>query len=940
MKLLTRILASSLVALAAAPALVAQEIQPVWVQHLNGLVNVAPENKIPILVKAGGSGDDTYGFDGTDVIDSYVNLLKYDDNRYLLGIRENGINEQDPTLSQAQKDLAAAYPDRSIIWIDAATGKPMGLALKTEIVPVPLAAQPTVYAWWKYGITDGPHGEKVIYTGFRYKILRYAPTGTVQDPAWPNGRPTWSATPTEAWVEPVPGEPSGDESSGGDGSASWRWKAFRVTGHGPTTQLWVGGGTWRASMQPQQFVTDDSGLTFRPIARMDDRDSGGDKGTYSLGGQPSSIVSSLQDPARPGLQVSYQGHFPGTGWEGRPNRYTKNPNGDGTPPRQGGTGRPDFFDRDEAAGGSLPAFVWEAAGKDGLPLNHAVDGVAYYDGNWVMTLDAKDGLDYVVSYAIPSWNQQFGTVGSPNAIFKPGWIGIHTLDGQIASGNSAVQLPFYETDEPIVDPAGNGGTGHDYAYEGDITVYPISGAAANSGRSLVLWAGGSYGFGVFEIENVAPAITSNPVSLTVEENRPASLVAVVTGSPNKYQWAKDGVDLTPTNTYKATLFEGVNKSTLTILSAQLADSGSYVLKVTNPLGSVQTTPVTLTVQSDTIAPTIAGVTAGKSPSVSYLTVVFSEPVTPETAGVAGNYRLNSGATVTSATVTSPTTVSLNTSALTSGNAYTLTVSGVRDASAAGNLIAANSTAAFTLPGLTQGFLLWEMYQGADGSGIDGVIYDDLLNDGSYPDLASRRVPITAFTTAPSLDNVAERFGARVSGWLTPTETADYRFFIASDDGSALYLSPNDNPAGAALIATEPNCCSGFLEPTDAEGNVNPETSEPVRLVAGTSYFIYAIYKEGGGGDNLRVAWRKEGDTTPAASLTPIPGSFFKSYVAQAAEFGDVTLANGQVTISWTGSGTLQESTDLRTWTPVAGSPTSPYSTSVSGADMKFYRLAQ
>jgi hypothetical protein len=38
----------------------------------------------------------------------------------------------------------------------------MGLALKTEINPVPLAAQAAVYAWWRWGITDGHHGEKVI----------------------------------------------------------------------------------------------------------------------------------------------------------------------------------------------------------------------------------------------------------------------------------------------------------------------------------------------------------------------------------------------------------------------------------------------------------------------------------------------------------------------------------------------------------------------------------------------------------------------------------------------------------------------------------------------------------------------------------------------------------------------------------------------------------
>ena len=694
-------------------------------------------------------------------------------------------------------------------------------------------------------------------------------------------------------------------------------------------------------MQPQQFVTDDGGMTLQPNARMDDRDDGGEKGSYSLGGQPSSIVSSIQDPTRAGLQVSYEGHYPGTGWEGRPNRYTKNPEGDGTAPREGGTGRPDFFERDEAAGGSLPAFSWEAAGKDGIPIDHKVDGVAYYDGNWVMTLDSKDGLDYIVTYAVPSWNQQFGSVGDPNAIFKPGWIGIHTLNGRIASGNSSVKLPVYETDEPIVDPNGNGGTGHDYGYDGDINVYPAPDAAANSGKSLVLWAGGIYGFGVFEADNVAPAIVTNPTSLTVDENRPVSIVADISGSPNAYQWAKDGGDLSPTNeAYKVTLFEGAQKATLTINSAQVSDSGSYVLKVTNPLGNLQTTPVNLTVQADTEPPAIASVSGGKSPSVSYVTVVFSEPVTADTAGNAGNYHLDKGATVTAAVIASPDSVSLATSDLTSGTTYTLTVSGVKDVSNAGNTIAANSTATFTVPGLTAGFVLWEMYQGLDGTGIAGTAVDDLLGDGSYPDLPARRELLTSFTTSPGLDNVADTFGARMSAWITPAESGAYRFFIRSDDNSSLYLSTSADPNNADVIAQEPVCCNAFLEPTNDAGDVNPQTSEPVNLTAGTSYYIAALYKEGGGGDFCSVAWRKEGDATPAANLSPIPGSFLMSYAAQRLEFGPVTLTAGQVTISWTGSGTLQESIDLKTWTNVPSAPGSPYSASVSAAAVKFYRLTQ
>ena len=92
-----------------------------------------------------------------------------------------------------------------------------------------------------------------------------------------------------------------------------------------------------------------------------------------------------------------------------------------------------------------------------------------------------------------------------------------------------------------------------------------------------------------------------------------------------------------------------------------------------------------------------------------------------------------------------------------------------------------------------------------------------------------------------------------------------------------------------------------------------------------------------------MAWRKEGDTTPAASLTPIPGSFLSSYriiPAEAPKFNAPTLSGGQVTITWTGSGKLQQAADLTGWTDVAGNPASPYTVPVASAPVMFYRLVQ
>ncbi len=919
--------------------MVAQEVTPVWLQHVNGVVNILPENKLPILAKAGGTGDNTYGFSGKDVIDSYAGFMKYDDSLYLLGIRENGINEDDPSLTQEQKDKAAKYPDRSLIWIDAATGKPLGLALKTEVLPVPLATQAATHAWWKWGITDGPHGERVIYTGYKYKILRYAAAGLVDDANFPNKRATWSTTPTEAWVEPVEGEPNptivpGEQGtepgeSNGDGSASWRWKAFRVTGFGPTLRIVAGGGTWRSSMQPQEFVSDNGGLTLRPIARVDERNNGGAKGSYALGGQPSSVRYDVNDSTAAGSGWVIETHYPGSGWEARPNRYIKNPSE--TLPDGSANEFTNRFRQVDAATGALPAFRWEAAGKDGIPLKHAVDGVEYYDGNWVLTSDTKEGRDYIVTYAIPSWNQQFGSVGAAGAVFKPAWIGVHTLDGMIASGASAYKVPVYETDEPIVDPNGNGGTGHDYGYDGDVYIYPDTTAAATSGKAIVLWAGGSYGFGVFKVENTAAQIVTAPVPTEALENTKVSLTAVVTGSPNKYQWYKDGTALNPTNqAFAANLFEGANKAILTLLDAKAADSGNYQLKVTNPLGNVETTPVKLTIVSDTTPPTVASAVSQTTPSSHLLQVTFSERVDTNTAVEATRYTIN-GLAVQAVLAADETTVSVKTAVPTPGQEYTLTVTGVKDL--AGNATTSSTKAVFKAGTLTAGYVLWEFFPGTPGTAVA-----DAYNDSNFPDHATRSTLVTSFTTSPTLDNYAENFAGRMSGWLTPTEGGQYRFFIKSDDASELFLSTDDTLANAVSIATETGCCQPFQDPT-----VEPaptQTSAPISLVAGKKYLLYAIYKEGGGGDNCSVAWRKEGDATPAANLQPIPGSLlssFRSAPAEAGTFQTTTLSAGQVNITWTGAGVLQESSDLKTWTDVSGNPASPYKvTPEVGA--RFYRL--
>src|SRR6185312_10207936 len=124
-------------------------------------------------------------------------------------------------------------------------------------------------------------------------------------------------------------------------------------------------------------------------------------------------------------------------------------------------------------------------------------------------------------------------------------------------------------------------------------------------------------------------------------------------------------------------------------------------------------------------------------------------------------------------------------------------------------------------------------------------------------------PITGGDLAgnPGFGSLGNNYGSHAYGWLTPKESGNYTFFIRSDDASQLFLSTDSDPANGTEIAYENGCCNGFLEQKE-DGSVT-QTSQPVALVANTPYYIEALQKEGGGGDFVEVAWRKEGDTNAA-----------------------------------------------------------------------------
>ncbi|HUS09554.1 MAG TPA: Ig-like domain-containing protein, partial [Pyrinomonadaceae bacterium] len=391
---------------------------------------------------------------------------------------------------------------------------------------------------------------------------------------------------------------------------------------------------------------------------------------------------------------------------------------------------------------------------------------------------------------------------------------------------------------------------------------PTAGQFAFSGRT-----GGSletHWIDDLSITTVAPitgaaTITTQPADTSAPERGNVTFSVVPNGAPPiSFQWSTNGVAV-----------QDATGSTLT-LSGLTMDLNNLKVKVnvSNAEGAIDSREATLTVTPDTLKPTI--VKAQASETFTDVTVLFSEDVDPVSAALKDNYTI-AGLTVNSATIVGPRVVKLTTTTQTQGTAYNVVVNNVKDTAATPNTIAANSSAAFTSFAYQTGGLRMDIFTDITGSTVPDLQNAQKFIDNA-PDLTYY---VRQFSSRPVFGGgVLENYGGRLSGWIVPLETAEYNFFIRSDDLSQLYLSPDEDPAKKALIAEVTACCGAFHEPN--VDNPPPDTSAPVLLQKGVRYYIEAIWKEGGGGDYADVAWRKVGDTFAAQALPFIQGNVLET----------------------------------------------------------------
>lgn len=113
-------------------------------------------------------------------------------------------------------------------------------------------------------------------------------------------------------------------------------------------------------------------------------------------------------------------------------------------------------------------------------------------------------------------------------------------------------------------------------------------------------------------------------------------------------------------------------------------------------------------------------------------------------------------------------------------------------------------------------------------------------------------------------NTGDNFSRRLTGLVTAPATGSYTFWIASDDGSKLFISTDATAANKVQRAH----VSGWTGYQNWMSNPSQQ-SAPLNLVAGQSYYVEVQHQEAGGDDHVSVAWEGPGFSRTEV-LAPMP----------------------------------------------------------------------
>ena len=385
---------------------------------------------------------------------------------------------------------------------------------------------------------------------------------------------------------------------------------------------------------------------------------------------------------------------------------------------------------------------------------------------------------------------------------------------------------------------------------------------------------------------VKPTIATQPQSKTVNEGAATTFSCTFDGSaPLTFQWFSNNVAIVDATT-----------PSYTIARVPAAANGSkYKCTVSNSAGEATSSEATLTVNTDVTPPKL--VTARGSIAFDAVTVTFSEPMDSTTAQSAANYKFSGGLTVSAAVLQAApndNVVVLTTSKQAEATKYTLTVSNVKDQP--GNLIAANTQTELRTYVFMSGAIIHKKYNTIDDA--TGGNPDNLFSNPRYPNAADRTDLAYMWEYPPdSVTRVAadplRNYFDTLEGYFIPAKTGNYAFLTAGADRWWLYLSTDDSPANAVMVAGEPGgwsnargwlqMYSGSLENRRSDqSTLNVWSTAPtINLTAGKRYYMLEVHHDPSwcGADDFSATYKLESEDDPVDGTAPrLAGSVVGTYV--------------------------------------------------------------
>lgn len=146
--------------------------------------------------------------------------------------------------------------------------------------------------------------------------------------------------------------------------------------------------------------------------------------------------------------------------------------------------------------------------------------------------------------------------------------------------------------------------------------------------------------------------------------------------------------------------------------------------------------------------------------------------------------------------------------------------------------------------------------------IRGVNVEDLTKNPAFAKAPSEK------TIVANIDDegLGTEIGCRYTALLEVPETGEYTFYIASDDGSELWLGKDATQNDMSCIAF----VKGYTFRHNWTSQVN-QKSAPVKLEKGRKYYMYVLLKQNLSADHVAVAWTgpsiKEPCVIPASAYS-------------------------------------------------------------------------